>query len=376
MTPRERFIETLTFGKPDKVPLIPGGPRESTLKRWKNEGLPEGKHYYAALLEILGIEEEKTMPQIDLGVSFKMIPQFEEKILEHKDGHYIVQDWMGAIVEISDQYDFTYLRYAKDFVTRKWYKFPVENYSDWEEMKKRYNPNTPGRFPEDFEDRCKKAQNRDYVLSLNINGPFWQLREWCGFENLCIFMIDKPDFVHEMVDFWANFVLEVLKPILERVTLDYIVFSEDMAYKGHSMISPKMVREFLFPAYEKWIPEIKRNGCPVISIDSDGYIGELIPLWIELGINCCTPIEVAAGNDIVEFRRKFGKNMAYIGGIDKRAIAEGGKNMEMEVMRVVPPLLKDGGYIPSCDHGVPPDISWQNFIEYTRLLAKLTGWIK
>lgn len=376
MTPRERFIETLTFGKPDKVPLIPGGPRESTLKRWKNEGLPEGKHYYSALLEILGIEEEKTMPQIDLGVSFKMIPQFEEKILEHKDGHYIVQDWMGAIVEISDQYDFTYLRYAKDFVTRKWYKFPVENYSDWEEMKERYNPNTPGRFPEDFEDRCKKAQNRDYVLSLNINGPFWQLREWCGFENLCIFMIDKPDFVHEMVDFWANFVLEVLKPILERVTLDYIVFSEDMAYKGHSMISPKMVREFLFPAYEKWIPEIKRNGCPVISIDSDGYIGELIPLWIELGINCCTPIEVAAGNDIVEFRRKFGKNMAYIGGIDKRAIAEGGKNMEMEVMRVVPPLLKDGGYIPSCDHGVPPDISWQNFIEYTRLLAKLTGWIK
>lgn len=376
MTPRERFIETLTFGKPDKVPLMPGGPRESTLKRWREEGLPEGKHYYSILLEILGIEEEKTKPQVDLGVSFKMIPQFEEKILEHKDGHYIVQDWMGAIVEISDQYDFTYLRYAKDFVTRKWHKFPVETYSDWEEMKKRYNPKTPGRFPEDFEDRCKQVQDRDYVLSLSINGPFWQLREWCGLENLCIFMIEKPDFVHEMVDFWANFVLEVLRPVLDRVKLDYIVFSEDMAYKGHSMISPKMVREFLFPAYEKWIPEIRRNGCPVISIDSDGYIGELIPLWIELGVNCCTPIEVAAGNDIVEFRKRFGKNMAYIGGIDKRAIAKGGKTMEEEVMRVVPPLLKDGGYIPSCDHGVPPDISWQNFIEYTRLLAKLTGWIR
>ncbi|MGB9683224.1 MAG: uroporphyrinogen decarboxylase family protein [bacterium] len=376
MTPRERFIEALTFGKTDKVPLMPGGPRESTLKRWREEGLPEGKNYYSALLEILGIEEERTKPRVDLGVSFKMIPQFEEKILEHKDGHYIVQDWMGAIVEISDQYDYTYLREAKDFVTRKWYKFPVETYSDWEEMKKRYNPKTSGRFPEDFEKRCKALQNRDYVLSLGINGPFWQLREWCGLENLCIFMIEKPDFVHEMVDFWANFVLEVLKPILERVTLDYVVFSEDMAYKAHSMISPKMVREYLFPACEKWVPELKKSGCPMISIDSDGYIGELIPLWIELGINCTTPIEVAAGNDIVEFRKRFGKRMAYIGGIDKRAIAKGGKVMEEEVMRVVPPLLEDGGYIPSCDHGVPPDISWQNFIEYTRLLAKLTGWIR
>jgi len=375
MTSRERFVETLTFGKPDKIPLMPGGPRESTLKRWREEGLPEGKDYYSALLEILGIEKEKEEERIDLGVSFKMIPQFEEKIIEHRDGHYIVQDWMGAIVEISDKYDYTYLREAKDFVTRKWYKFPVEDYSDWEEMKKRYDLNSPGRFPEDFEDRCRRVQDRSYVLSLSFDGPFWQLREWCGLENLCIFMVERPDFVKEMIDFWAGFVLEVLRRIISRVQLDYVLISEDMAYKEHSMISPGMVREFLFPAYTRWIPELRKSGCPIISMDSDGYIGELIPLWIEAGFNCCTPIEVAAGNDIVEFRRRFGKSMAYIGGIDKRAIAKGGKEMEREVLRVVPPLLKDGGYIPSCDHGVPPDISWQNFIDYTRLLAKLTGWI-
>ena len=87
------------------------------------------------------------------------------------------------------------------------------------------------------------------------------------------------------------------------------------------------------------------------------------------------PVEVAAGNDIVKFREKYGKKMAYRGGIDKRAIAAGGRIMEEEVMRVVPPLLKDGGFIPSCDHGVPPDISWQNYIEYSRLLAKLCGWL-
>jgi hypothetical protein len=66
--------------------------------------------------------------------------------------------------------------------------------------------------------------------------------------------------------------------------------------------------------------------------------------------------------------------MAYRGGIDKRAMAAGGQVMRDEVMRVAP-LIQDGGFIPSCDHGVPPDISWPNFIEYTRLLAQLEGWL-
>ena len=66
--------------------------------------------------------------------------------------------------------------------------------------------------------------------------------------------------------------------------------------------------------------------------------------------------------------------MAYHDGIDKRAIAAGGQMMRDEVNRVVPSLLADGGFIPDCDHGVPPDISWPNFVEYTSLLAELTGW--
>jgi uroporphyrinogen decarboxylase len=146
-----------------------------------------------------------------------------------------------------------------------------------------------------------------------------------------------------------------------------------MAYKSFSMISPAMVRKFLVPSYRRWVPELRSSGCPVIDVDSDGYIGELIPIWIECGINCCEPIEVAAGNDIVEYRRRFGRKMAYRGGIDKRALAKGGQAMRDEVRRVAPPLLEDGGFIPGCDHGVPPDISWPNFIEYSRLLAELTG---
>ena len=303
------------------------------------------------------------------------MPEFEEKVLERKDGHYLVQDWMGAIVEISDRFDYMYLRNARDFVTRKWHKFPVENRADWEKMKKKYDPKSAGRYPTDFTERCRKVQNRNFLLSVAFNGPFWQLREWCGFENLCLLTTEDPLFVEEMVSFWQNFMLTVLEPILSAAPPDHILISEDMAYKGKSMISPGMVRRFLLPCWQAWSERIKKSGCRLIEVDSDGYVGELIPLWIEAGINVCSPMEVAAGDDLPALRRKFGRNMAYRGGIDKRAIAKGGKIIEEELLRVVPPLFKEGGYIPSCDHGVPPDISWQNFVEYSRLLAKFCGWL-
>ncbi len=377
MNERERFRETLTFGRPERVPLTPGAPRESTLRAWRKQGLPPDINWQDALMQALSIPRQvPTGESIGLDAAFKMIPIFPEKVLEHRGGHYIVQDWMGAITEISDEYDLTYIRSAKDFVTRKWHRFPVQNRRDWEEkMKWRYDPCHPERFPADLDAVARKLNQRETVFQVTIPGPFWQMREWCGFEGLCLLMHDDPGFVDEMAAAWKAFALRVLEPILARIQPDIVMVNEDMAYKLHSMISREMINRFLLPTWQAWISALRANGCPVIAIDSDGYIGELLPVWIEAGFNCTFPVEVAAGNDIVAYRRQYGRKMAYLGGIDKRAIAAGGETMRAELRRVIPPLQEGGGYIPGCDHGVPPDISWPDFVEYARLLAQLTGWI-
>ena len=287
MNPRERFIETLTFGSPDRIPFMPGGGRESTLARWRKEGLPKDRAPAEFMMDSLGIEPEKTQPIIDLGVDLQLIPQFEEKILEHKGGHYICQDWKGNICEISDQFDVTYLREGKDFVTRRWIKCPVENRDDWQQMKARYDVNAPERFPENFEQRCQKVKERNWILTVAFPGPFWQLREWCGFEGLCVMMIEQPDFVDEMAEFWMNFVSAMLGRILRHTVPDSIEISEDMAYKAKAMISMDMARRFCMPSWKKWSGLVRQAGCPLIGMDSDGHIGELIPLWLESGINIC-----------------------------------------------------------------------------------------
>jgi len=374
MNPRERYLETLLFGKPDRIPFQPGGPRESTLATWRSQGLPESINWYDHLLKTLDIAPEKTKPMPSLGVTSAMMPEFEEKILDHKNGHYIVQDWKGNICEISDKFDVTYLRTAKDFVTRRWIKCPVENWDDWHRMKTRYEVDTPGRWPDDFKDRCQQLRDRDSTLGICFSGPFWQMREWCGFENLCMLMIEQPDLIEDMRDFWAAFVEKILQRIFDHVALDLVWFSEDMAYKAHSMISPAMIRRYLKPCYDRWGPMIKAAGCPIVDVDSDGFIGKIIPIWIESGVNVCNPIEVAAHNDINEFRRQFGRKMAYHGGVDKRAMAKGGQTIREELSRIEP-VIRDGGFIPGCDHGVPSDVSWPNFVDYCRLLAKMTGWL-
>jgi len=373
MNIRQQYKDTILFGNPSKIPLFLGGPRESTLKAWKNQGLK--LPHLQAVQEILGLPDEAFPTMEYINVLTSMIPEYEVKILEHKDSHYLIRDHMGAIVEISDEFDESYLMFPKDFVTRRWHKFPVENRENWQEIKKRFDPETLERFPSDFSEKISKWKNREHLLNLVINGPFWQLREWCGFEGLCFMMIDDPELVHEMSAFWKDFITVILKKLCLHVELDNIVICEDMAYKMHSMISPAMTREFIQGAYNEWIPILNKSGCFSIELDSDGYVGQLIPIWIESGITCNSPVEVAAYNDILEFRKLYGKQMAFKGGIDKRIMARGGKELEQHVMSIVPEMFKLGGYIPGCDHGVPPDISWNNYIEFARLIARLSGWI-
>ena len=375
MNARQRHIATLLFDQPDRIPLQPGGGRKSTRENWYAQGLPRD------VKDITQYAYRQVGGTLDWplsGPGFRchqiMMPQFEEKVIERKKDSQIVQDWKGNVCEISNEFTTEYLRSAIDFVTRRWVKCPVENRVDWEDMKRRYNAEDPARLPENPHAAGLALRERTHPVIISLNGPFWQLREWLGFEQLCMLLHDDRDFAVEMIKFWEDFVARLLERTFEHFIPDEIHLSEDMAYKSFSMISPKMTRELLLPTYVRWGEIIRKAGVPLYGMDSDGFIGELIPIWIDAGINACDPIEVAAGNDIVAFRKQFGRRMAYRGGVDKRAMAKGGAALAQEIGRIAP-VVADGGYIPACDHGIPHDVSWQNYLETVRRLALITGWL-
>jgi uroporphyrinogen decarboxylase len=148
---------------------------------------------------------------------------------------------------------------------------------------------------------------------------------------------------------------------------------EDMAYKAGPLISPDMFRKFLMPRYKKLNEVLHSMGVDVIFVDSDGNLDLLIPLWLESGCNFVWPLEVAAGNDAVALRKKYGTDLIIGGNIDKRALTRGKEATKDEVMSKVPFLLEQGGYFPSIDHLVPPDIPFEVYCYYINLLREIAG---
>ena len=139
------------------------------------------------------------------------------------------------------------------------------------------------------------------------------------------------------------------------------------------MISPAMMRKFMMPRYQKITDLLHSYGVDIIFLDSDGNVEQLVPLWLEVGINYIWPFEVAAGNDAVALRKKYGKDLIIAGTIDKRALIKGKEATREEVMSKVPFLLEQGGYFPSVDHVVPPDVPFENYCYYFNLMREVAG---
>jgi uroporphyrinogen-III decarboxylase len=84
------------------------------------------------------------------------------------------------------------------------------------------------------------------------------------------------------------------------------------------------------------------------------------------------PFEMNSGMDVAELRKKYGKELLMYGGIDKRALAEGKEAIDRELERCIPVAL-EGGYIPTVDHSLPPDISYANFQYYWQRKKEMLG---
>jgi uroporphyrinogen decarboxylase len=250
-------------------------------------------------------------------------------------------------------------------------EYPLKNRDDWKKkFLPRLNPDSPARFPLWWDSVKKDYQNRDYPLGVPSGSVFGFLRNWMGVENIATMLYDDPNFIREMMEYLADFFVTVLKRVVFDVQFDFANLWEDMAYKTGPLISPKHVKEFMVPCYRKVVELLHKAGIDIIWLDCDGNVEELIPIWLDCGINFIYPMEVAAGMDVVRLRKKFGKNLLMAGGMDKRVLAQG-KQAIKKMVDGKRDLICEGGYIPGCDHAVPPDVSWDNFLYFRRLVSEI-----
>jgi uroporphyrinogen decarboxylase len=250
---------------------------------------------------------------------------------------------------------------------------PVKDRATWQEYKKRLDSSTPGRFPSEWKAYAARMNAKDEPLLLNVGSFFGFLREWMGLEPLLYALYDDPTLVEDMMDTLCHLETVCITEAMKDIRVDAAAFWEDMAFKSGPLISPKMFRRFMMPRYKVITELLRSKGVDIIFVDSDGGLNQLIPLWLESGINFFWPLECAAGNDAVALRQQYGKEAILGGNIDKRALLKSKDVIRNEVMSKVPYLLETGGYFPSVDHFVPPDVPFENYVCFINTLREVAG---
>ncbi len=293
-------------------------------------------------------------------------PQFDNIILEDRGEHEVVQDFAGRGV--------LYFKGRRNGFMPEYIDHPVKDFKTWEDnVKWRLDPGAPGRF-DGLEQRMTAAAagaGRGLMIQQNLIGGYMYLRSLMGPEDIMYVFYDKPSLVHDCMKAWFELADAVIARHQQYVTLDEIFLAEDICYNHGPLISPDMIREFLFPYYQQLIAnarsrQIDKNRRLYIQVDTDGDLRPVIEVYREgIGMDMIDPFEVASGCDVVEITSRYPWMIAS-GGIDKRVLSESFDTIDRYLEGILPAMRQRGGYIPTCDHGVPPEVPWQNYLHYRK----------
>jgi len=339
-----------------------------SLERWAEQGMPQDVQF----AELFDYDPPGIHHLGQLGwCEAALQPAFEVRILEDRGEYELEQDFAGRHV--------LYFKGRRDGFMPEYIDHPVTDQRTWEEnIAWRLDPDTPTRHA-DLEERMAQAQalaGQGMMISQNLIGGYMYLRSLIGPERLLFAFYDMPEVIHAAMQAWLRLADAVIARHQAYLTLDEVYLAEDICYNGGILISPDAMREFLLPYYQQLLTNIKRRQIDrdrhlYIQIDTDGFAVPVIPLYIEsIGMDVMSPFEVAAGCDVVELGKRF-PDLAIFGGIDKRILAKGRQAIDAMLDRIIPPMKARGGYIPTCDHGVPAEVSYQDYLYYRRRAVEL-----
>lgn len=371
MNELKRFMACMEYQHVDRVPNHELGVWGQTRARWEQEA-PQAvanfswRWFYGE--QELNLDRREYIP-----VNYDFLPPFENRIIEETADYVIARNSKGMLTKARKEGTTYGTRMCMD----QYLDFPVKNLADFRELKKRLIAAAPERYPPDLDARVASWKKRTCPLVLGencaANGFYWRAREWMGTENLSYAWYDQPDLMHEMMEFYADFIIETSRPVLEKINVEYFVLNEDMAMKGGPLLGPETFRTFIFPHLKRMISFFKSRGVRYIAVDSDGDPTPLIPLLMDAGVDILWPIERASEVSPQQWRKRFGRSLRLWGGVDKRVLWQGWEAIKAH-LREFAPLIEEGGFIPTIDHVVSPEASWDDFKFYMeKKMALLEG---
>jgi uroporphyrinogen-III decarboxylase len=347
LTCGERVVRCFLGETIDRVPFGVGlgwDPWGETLDNFRRQsGIPA-----LDLREHFGFDKSFALPDVHYGI----YPEFEPLTLEETPEFIVHRDGRG--ITMRDRRDGGSMP--------EWLDYPVKTEDDWERLKaERLRPDDAGRTALDWDAFRARLKETGEAVQVGVfpYGVFGTPRDLLGVEELLVSFYERSSLVKDMMQHLTSVWIAVWERVAAEVQIDHIHIWEDMSGKSGSLISPRMVREFMMPCYDRIADFACTHGVRIISVDTDGDCRQLIPVFMEHGINMMLPFEVQAGNDVRTFRSLY-PSLGIMGGLDKRALALSRADVDAEVRKAAE-MVRLGRYVPAFDHLIPPDATWDNF---------------
>jgi hypothetical protein len=321
MNSRQRFLESMSFGSPDRVPLFGEGIRSDVFKVWGQTKL-------------------------------KNENQLQERFTyDRREEIYLNLDPYPALDKLPS------------------------TFSELDILRASLDPDDPVRLPSNWDQRVQGLLDRDYPLMMRVHEGFFLamgVSGWQRFNELMELCTDAPDFVSEYMAIYSQFSAQVTDRLLRDVRVDAIVFSEPIGGNDGPLISPMMHEEFVANHYAPIMDVIAKYQIETVILRTYANARVILPNAVNYGINCLWACEVEPqAMDYLEIKRNFGRDLRLMAGIDIDALLHDKATVRREVERVVPPLLEAGGYIPLLDGRVRVYIPFENYEYYRELLQEI-----
>ncbi|MDR1797923.1 MAG: uroporphyrinogen decarboxylase family protein [Clostridiales Family XIII bacterium] len=383
-TDRQALNAILHYENFDRVPVLHFGFWVETLDKWVSEGhltqeevsdlivkgnMADGNAYELAIAKKLGFDDNALVYTGQRGnwYDVPLFPAFEEKILERfEDGSYKKIDLDGVLVKGREGASAIPAEFGHTLTDR----------ASWE---KEYLPRlqwTPDRLDmEEISQLVAGNDTRTRHLAVYAGSLFGKLRNYLGLVEISYLQMDDPGLFKECIDTIAGLSLDIVSHTLETgVQVDFAHFWEDICFNKGPLVQPDVFREYVGPHYRRIADECAKYGVDIVSLDCDGFVEDLVPIWLDNGVNTMFPIEVGAWEyDFSTMRKKFGKELRGMGNMKKHVLAESREAIDAEVERLKR-LVDLGGFVPCPDHRIAPDAEWDLVLYYTEKMRKAFGW--
>lgn len=371
MNGRERFDAVMNYAPVDRLPINFFGSWPETKVRWREEGL--------------------TVPMIEASNGGPQLPEMDTDWETSPDNGGEIWDNQGLLMPwprsnqpgevLAEDDDTRTLRTSLGGILQVGKRGSTIPHTiepdlkptreDWQRFKRFLDPSDPGRWCKGWEQRAAMLNQRSHMTCFFGGSLFGKLRDWLGVEAISYLQYDDPELYQEMIEYQADYYIEMNRPLLQRVSFDFAYIFEDCCGKSGPLFSPDAYKQYFDKHYRRLVEFYHANGVKQVMLDSDGKIDDLLPLWLDSGIDIIFPIEVGTWKaDPVALRKQYGRRLKMIGGVDKNLIPRGEATIRAHLEHLRP-VAEEGGFIPMPDHRIPPDCSLSDFHQYLRIFKEV-----